>query len=130
MLYVLWQGHQNYRGGQTPIVHLVSDIDTVIDTGREWCFTDRHAELGYANYYEKKEDLQQVDWSVMPLEYWAGCEDIKERRQAEFLVHKCLPWTAIKKIGVHNETVKKQVEDILSTCAHRPLVVSKPSWYY
>lgn len=45
MLYVVSQGHENYREGQQPIVHLVSSIETIRTLGRPWFFTDRHADL-------------------------------------------------------------------------------------
>ena len=95
MLYVVSQGHENYSGGQKPIVHLVSSVQTAIATGRPWFFTDRHADLGYAQQIGSLGGLDKVDWQVMPLRQWGGNTEIKEKRQAEFLLHDCCPWTAI-----------------------------------
>jgi hypothetical protein len=72
MLYVVGQGHDGYRGGQSRIVHLVSSFARACALGMPWAFTDRHAELGHALYFGAAADLAQVDWGVMPLEQWGG----------------------------------------------------------
>ena len=129
MLYVVSQGHENYEEGQEPIVHLVSSVDSVVANGRPWAFTDRHADLGYANQYDSLDDLDKVDWSVMPERYWSDSE-IKEKRQAEFLVHNFCPWTAIEEIAVINQVVKTKVEAALVHSVHKPTVQIRGNWYY
>ena len=130
MLYVVSQGHENYSGGQKPIVHLVSSVQTAIATGRPWFFTDRHADLGYAQQIGSLGGLDKVDWQVMPLRQWGGNTEIKEKRQAEFLLHDCCPWTAITAIGVINDTIAQQVINILAAVDHKPQVTVQRDWYY
>jgi hypothetical protein len=67
MLYVVNKGHKDYGRGQDEIVHLVSTVQTAIATGRPWAFTDRHADLRHAAYYDDLADLGEVAWPVMPL---------------------------------------------------------------
>lgn len=129
MLYVVAQGHENYREGQQPIVHLVSSIDAIRETGRPWFFTDRHADLGYANQFDTLEKLGEVDWSVMPQRYWSDPE-VKERRQAEFLVHDWCPWQAIEAIGVIDREIAARVEAAIAGAAHKPRVEVHGDWYY
>jgi len=112
MLYVVSQGHENYDEGQQPIVHLVSSIDTIMKYGRPWAFTDRHADLAYARQFDSLNDIDKVVWVVMPERYWAGDPDVKEKRQAEFLVYEWCPWHAIEEIAVVSQRVKNKVEDI------------------
>jgi len=130
MLYVLSQGHENYSGGQQPIIHLVSSIQPAIATGRQWFFTDRHADLGYAQQIGSLDALDKVDWQVTPLQQWGGNTEIKEKRQAEFLMHDWCPWTAITGIGVINDTTADQVTKIFAGTAHRPQVTVRRDWYY
>ena len=130
MLYVVSQGHDNYEEGQVPIVHLVSSIDAIVDSGRPWAFTDRHADLGYANQYDSLDGLDNVDWSVMSKKYWAGDSDISEKRQAEFLVYDWCPWALIEEIVVINQTIKEKVETALDNSAHKPSVQVRGNWYY
>jgi hypothetical protein len=129
MLYVVAQGHENYSSGQRPIVHLVSSIQVVLATDRPWFFTDRHADLGYASQFDILDRLDEVDWSVMPLKYWADPE-VKERRQAEFLVHDWCPWLAIEVIGVMDRALMEQVETVLTTAPHQPRIEIHRDWYY
>ena len=127
MLYPIHCGHQDYQGGQREVIHLVSSVATAVALGRPWAFTDRHAELGYAQYYEDLAHLGQVDWSVMPRTYWT---DVKEERQAEFLVHDWFPWSAVERVGVIDETMATRVKQLLEFARHRPVVEVRPEWYY
>lgn len=129
MLYVVSQGHENYREGQQPIVHLVSSVQTILTTGRPWLFTDRHADLGYASEFETLDKLTEVDWSVMPLKYWIDPE-VKEKRQAEFLVHDWCPWEAIEAIGVMDQAIAARLEAEIAGAAHKPRVEVHRDWYY
>ena len=129
LLFVVAQGHENYSSGQRPIVHLISSIQVVLAIGRPWFFTDRHADLGYASQFDTLDRLDEVDWSVMPLKYWADPE-VKERRQAEFLVHDWCPWSAIEVIGVIDRALMEQVETVLTTAPHQPRIEIHRDWYY
>jgi hypothetical protein len=130
MLYVVAQGHENYREGQQPIVHLVSSIETIRATARPWLFTDRHADLGYANQYDTTAKLDEVDWAVMPLQQWGGDTEVKEKRQAEFLVHDWCPWEAIEAIGVIDPSIAERVKVAIAGISHKPRVEVPHDWYY
>ncbi len=130
MLYVVAQGHENYREGQQPIVHLVSSIETIRATARPWLFTDRHADLGYANQYDTPDKLEEVDWAVMPLRQWGGDTEVKEKRQAEFLVHDWCPWEAIEAIGVIDQSIAERVAAAIAGIGHKPRVEVRRDWYY
>lgn len=130
MLYVVAQGHGDYRGGQTPILHLASSIEAAVATRRPWFFTDRHADLGYARQLDSLDQLDEVDWSVMARQQWGGDSEVKARRQAEFLVHEWFPWEAVEQIGVIDAKVAQQVRAALVGAAHQPRVEVRRDWYY
>jgi len=130
MLYVVSQGHTDYTAGQQPIIHLVSSIDTIVANARPWAFTDIHADLGYASQFDSLDDLGEVDWGVMPIQQWGGDSELKEKRQAEFLVHDWCPWNAIVEIGVIDNAVAAKVQAVLANAAHKPNVVVHRDWYY
>ena len=127
MLYVVSRGHPDYMGGQDDIVHLVSSVNAAIASGKPWAFTDRHADLGYARYFASLDELSEVDWSVMPLTNWAE-DEIKEKRQAEFLVYEKFPWAAVQSIGVKSSAVASRVQAIVRGSV--PPVAVRPGWYY
>jgi hypothetical protein len=63
----------------------------------------------------------------MPRTYWT---DVKEERQAEFLVHDWFPWSAVERVGVIDETMATRVKQLLEFARHRPVVEVRPEWYY
>lgn len=79
--------------------------------------------------------MDQVDWGMVEQRYWsdqANDNDRMRRKQAEFLVHRELGWTAILAIGLYNSTAKQRVLDVLDAQpgAHCPRVLVKANWYY
>ena len=128
MLFVVSRGHQDYAGGQNEIVHLVSSVNTAIALGKPWAFTAQHADLAYASYFNSLAGLSEVDWNVMSLAQWGGNDEVKARRQAEFLVHDSFAWSAVERIGVKTAAVSAKVRALLPSGA--PPVAIQPSWYY
>lgn len=127
MLYVVARGHDDYRGGQADIVHLVSRVSIATSLGRAWAFTDRHAELAHALHYDDLSRLHEVPWHVMSRMHWS---EVKEERQAEFLVHEFFPWTAVERIAVMSEATAAKVRLALEGAGHMPSVTIDPEWYY
>jgi len=133
MLYVISVGSvEGYEEGQDDVIHLVSTIEMATKVGKPWAFTDRHADLGYARYFQRLSDLKEVDWDVMPQRQWGGSgnDDIKEKRQAEFLVHHFFPWSAVVQVGVKTSTVAQSVKKVFRATDHQPDVLIQPTWYY
>jgi hypothetical protein len=127
MLYAVSRGHQDYSGGQASIVHLVSSVSRATGQGRAWAFTDRHAELAHALHFDDLGYLGEVPWQVMPRSYWV---DVKEERQAEFLVREFFSWNAVTEIATMNEGAAAHVRVTILQTAHQPPVTIRPEWYY
>lgn len=127
MLYVVHKGHSNYRGGQGDIVHLVSRVSLATKLGRPWAFTDRHAELAHALHYDDLSQLDEVPWQAIGSTYWP---EVREERQAEFLVHEFFPWTAVEEVAVMSVATETKVDRALRGAAHSPVVKVRRDWYY
>ncbi|MCC6443884.1 MAG: DUF4433 domain-containing protein [Armatimonadetes bacterium] len=56
--------------------------------------------------------------------------DRKRRRQAEFLVYRLIPWTAITEIGVINRVMNGKVREYLSQAEYVSPVSIRRDWYY
>ena len=56
--------------------------------------------------------------------------DVKEAKQAEFLVHESFPWELVRRVGVRSQQVAQQVAATLRGLAHRPPVEILTDWYY
>lgn len=127
MLYAVHRGHADYSGGQECIVHLESSIERAIATGRPWAFTDRHAELAHALHLDDLRRLDEVPWHVMGQHYWT---EVREERQAEFLVHQFFPWSAVLEVAAMTTATAVKVQALLSGARHMPRVTKRPEWYY
>lgn len=136
MLYLLHRGNApglTYQDGQGPIIHLQADLSTILkwanNEGRRWAFTNVNAGAHYAQFFNDPARLDELDWEAIAANIWRD-PDIKEGKQAEFLIEEQFPWKLVELIGVVNAEVAKQVENVISEAGHRPEVVVRPDWYY
>lgn len=127
MLFAVHRGHQDYSNGQSGILHLVSSVRRATAIGRAWAFTDRHAELAHAIYYDRLADLGEVPWAVMSVKYWQA---VKEERQAEFLVREFFPWTSVSEVATMTVAVADRLRHALAREQHQPAIAVRPTWYY
>jgi hypothetical protein len=80
MLFIIHRGHDDYRGGQGEIIHLISDTDTVRDMNPSCFFTDIHADLDYAEQIDDFSRLNELDLNrIIHEKYWS---EFKEEKQA------------------------------------------------
>ena len=140
MLYLLHRGNREgvtYRGGQKPIVHLVAKATDVMawaaQNGIRWAFTTSNAGSNYFEDHAEADQLAELDWKSINARTWSGngvSRDIKEAKQAEFLVEQRFPWELVSDIGVYENPVGDRVTRLISGHQHRPSVETKRQWYY
>ncbi len=122
-----------YRGGQGPIVHLEADLHAVVDwaktCGRRWAFSLSNAGAFYTEFRSRVGDMDELDWAAIAATDFRSAE-VKERKQAEFLVHQRFPWELVVRIGVHSADIHAKVTAVLQGAAHRPAVEIRRDWYY
>jgi hypothetical protein len=134
MLYLIHQANHpelSYKGGQDPIIHLESDLRTVVEwatmNGRRWAFTLSNAG---SRFFEDRCDLanlSEIDWNAVQANDWRQCKDGK---QAEFLVELSFPWELVERIGVRGSVAYGRVLHALPDSGHRPPVEIRSDWYY
>lgn len=136
MLYVIHCANHPelaYRGGQGPIVHLEADLHEVVAwadaQGRRWAFSLSNAGAVYAKFRSRLDQLDAVNWAAVAATDFRSA-DVKEGKQAEFLVRESFPWELVRKIGVSSRQVAQQVSNALQNARHRPPVEIRPDWYY
>lgn len=134
MLYSIYRGNvDGYRGGQRPIVYLVSTVQKVEKAGLPFVFTDGHAIMHLSNYYNNISDLCKIDWGIMQARFWADTEDDNDRRrrrQAEFLVYQFFPWDLFSKIVVYEEKFAEQIGKMLKNGEMTNKIRVNREWYY
>jgi hypothetical protein len=136
MLYLIFRANHvelTYRGGQDPIVHLEADLHASAKwadgDGRRWAFSLSNAGAAYAQFRGSLDDLVQINWDAVAARDWRVPE-LKEGKQAEFLMHRAFPWQLVARIGVGSQRIYSQVQEALKSASHRPEVAIMPDWYY
>jgi hypothetical protein len=138
MLYVIHRRNDElaYKGGQERIIHLVSTVEIAVQAAsdRPWAFSDGNAGAVYTQFAADLDRLPDfVDWDAVSANRWSGIgidPAIKNKKQAEFLVHDQFPWSAVRLIGVLNQAIANEVQSIIDGAEHEPQVAAKPEWYY
>ena len=136
MLYLIYRANHpelTYRGGQGTIVHLEADLRQSVawadSNDRRWAFTDSNAATAYFRDYANLSQLDKIKWDAVQALDWRQ-PDLKEGKQAEFLMEWSFPWELVSRVGVLSNAIRDTVLCIVQSSAHRPAVVVKPSWYY
>lgn len=136
MLYLIYRANHHelaYKGGQMPIIHLESDLYTVIDwaeaNGHRWAFSLSNAAASYTQFRADRSQLGEIDWAAVAANEWSR-SDIKEAKQAEFLVHNYFPWELVSRIGVISPQIGNQVVRAISQASHKPVIEVMRDWYY
>ena len=123
----------SYQGGQEPIVHLEADLHETVawaeDEGHHWAFSLSNAGTFYAEFRSRLDQLGEVDWDAVTARDFRD-RQIKEGKQAEFLVRDHFPWRLVRRIGVVSASIQHRVAHAISGSAHRPVVEVRPDWYY
>lgn len=136
MLYVIHCANHpelSYRGGQGPIVHLGADLYQVIRwadaEGKRWAFSLSNAGAYYTAFRSRVEDLDQLNWPAIAATGFRSA-DVKEGKQAEFLVHERVPWELITRVGVRSADIHARAAAAVAAAVYRPPVEVRPNWYY
>lgn len=136
MLYVIYCANHpelTYRGGQEPIVHLEADLHAVVQwantNGVRWAFSLSNAGAYYAEFYATEGELDQLDWDAIAATDFRD-PDVKERKQAEFLVYEQFPFTLVECIGVRSAAIRLRATATLAGSNPAPSVDVRPEWYF
>jgi hypothetical protein len=109
------------------------ELDWADQNEHRWAFTLSNARSGYAEFRDDLANLADVDWESVATNSWSGngiSSDVKENKQAEFLVENSFPWSLVTRIGVLSRKIYGEVHDVLAKTEHKPKVEIRPDWYY
>jgi hypothetical protein len=136
MLYVIHCANHpelTYRGGQDPIVHLQADLRKVVEWAEEngvrWAFSLSNAGARYTEFRASLQDLDELDWTAIAARDFRD-PDVKERKQAEFLVYGSFPLRLVERIGVRTAAVQVTASRALSGAGIRVPVEVCAEWYF
>lgn len=126
-----WGGIQQVANED--IVILVSSLYRVHEQGLPFLFTDRHAYSGLARYFNDLARLDQIDWGLLQRrDFKRDPEDPGklERYQAEALVHRQLPLSALLGLVCFTDGVRQDIERKIATRGWALPVHTRPGWYF
>jgi hypothetical protein len=136
MLYLIYRGNHpelGYRGGQGKVLTLEADLHATVAwaaaQGRRWAFSLSNAGAGYAEFRASLAQIDEINWRAVASTDFST-PDIKEGKQAEFLLHERFPWSLVTSVGASSVAVRNQAIEILTGAPHRPPVNVCPDWYY
>ena len=70
-----------------------------------------------------------MDWDAVHTIDFRSAE-VKEGKQAEFLVHESFPFALVERIGVFSRGVAQQASTALQGTSSQPAVEIRRDWYY
>jgi hypothetical protein len=134
MLYVIYKSNdpEVIQTPQQEIIYLVSSFEALQLNQCRFVFTDRHAKLEYANFFDNPDDLDKLNWDIIKTEHWGRQygTDLKEMKQAECLVHRFVSREAIIGIAVLNQATQAIVNNYLLEFNCQIPVKLKPNFYF
>jgi hypothetical protein len=130
MLYAIKQGKVEGYQGQKELIYLVTTAEAVVAQNLPFMFTDGHGIISYVNHYNQLADLPKLFWNVINAKYWSDFVDGRCKRQAEFMVKEQFPLNLVQEIGVMDEGMRQQVENLVAASAFRPLIKVRREWYF
>ncbi|HEY3936738.1 MAG TPA: DUF4433 domain-containing protein [Bryobacteraceae bacterium] len=136
MLYIIHMGNKpdlTYKGGQGPIVHLEADMNSVVawanQLGKRWAFSLSNAGAYYTEFCNDIAHLDLIKWPAVANRDFRS-PDVKEGKQAEFLVHGSFPWHLVNRVGVLSDRVARRAHAALGSAPHRPVIEVRTDWYF
>ena len=136
MLYIFHRGNHPdlpYKGGQQPIVHLQADMNACAtwanQNAKPFAFSDSNAGSFTADFYNRKNDLDKVDWEAVNARDFRG-RLTQDRKQAEFLMFDWFPWSLVEHIGVFDQNRLVLANKVIQTSSHQPTIRIENSWYF
>lgn len=133
MQYVIQHGFNEVpKTNGHDIVFCVLKLQSILDLGLEFVFTNGHAVSQLTECYtaEKISELPHlIDFEAVNAKYWVKAEDqdLKRRKEAEFLVIGDIPNTVLIHFGVNDSYAK---EKLVEMGVEENKVSLRPNWYF
>lgn len=134
---MLYNIHTGYNGttkvDNEDIIILVASLHELEANQVDFVFTDKHAYIDFANFYDDLADLDKVDWDILQRrDFQRDMNDPQkvERYQAEALIYQTLAINQLKAIVCYSEPVKQKIENRLALQGISLTVVVRKGWFF
>jgi hypothetical protein len=135
MLLKIKTGHGGItQRSNADIAILVSSLTALEEHGVEYIFSDRHAVLKTARFFNRRSELAQaVDFPLLRTKDFHRDPEHPERierYQAEALAHHHVPVAALLGVACYTSEIAEDVASLCSELGVRLGVVHRPEWYF
>jgi len=133
MMYNIRTGYGAKRMPNEDIVIFVSSLPHVAARGLQFVFTNQHAYPPMAEYFTELAQLDQIDWPLLQSRNFEHDPDDpgrKERYQAEALIWKHVPLSALQGVCCYTQPVEQQLKAEIGRRALSFNVGIQRSWYF
>lgn len=124
---------EGVKARQEDIVFLVSSVEKLTEQRLPFIFTDGHAVPRNTNYLTDPADLEKLDWTTIrsrDFKKRLDDPDRQRRYQAECLVHRQVPLTALLGLACKDQTGADFLQQAVTERAQTVTIAQKPLWYY
>jgi len=100
--------------------------------GTDICFTDRHAYLAGAEFYNNTDRLDQIDWQILQNRDFKRDNDDPgkfERYQAEALIYDHMPLEAFIGVVCYTDKVRDELMQQASENGVELKIITQKGWY-
>ncbi len=115
------------------IVIMVSSIHRLVELNVPFLFTNAHAYMMEADYFDDAAKLSEIDWPLLQSrDFKTDPNDPGKqgRYQAEALVHKHMPIEALLGIACFDEKSRMSLEDEARRCDSSVKIKTVQGWYF
>lgn len=133
MLYNIKTGYNVKRTPMPEIAILVSSLHKVVESGLQFVFSDRHAYVMAAQFSSDLSDLNRIAWDLLQRRDFKRNPDDPgkcERYQAEALIWKLLPASALLGIVCYGSEQEARVKEEVERLSLSVKVITKRDWYF
>lgn len=114
------------------VVIFVSSIHRLASQARTFVFTDRHAYLAGAEFYNNTDRLDQIDWQILQNRDFKRDNDDPgkfERYQAEALIYDHMPLEAFIGVVCYTDKVRDELMQQASENGVELKIITQKGWY-
>jgi len=134
MLYNIKTGYNGIeKRNNGDIIIFVSSMHRLMKNNIKVLFTDRHAYMLDACYYDDIKDLNKVDWKILAARDFKRDNDDPgktSRYQAEILVHKAIPVNGLLCVACYNEQAESRLTGVCQRAGIKLEVLRRSGWYF
>jgi hypothetical protein len=115
------------------VVILVSSIWKLKERGVRFVFSDRHAYLEAAQFYDEPSQLNQIDWDILQRrDFKRDPENPEkfERYEAEALAREHVPVDALLGVACYNDSANGRIAADMKAAGMTIKTAIQPGWYF